>query len=75
MGLLTVELQNRLLEESAAEAEPKRVTVPYSKAVRSPEEYPSRAGHVEPGLNLGGPSPKAKYSLATDSKPSRVTER
>ena|GEM_PF-2681016 len=31
--------------------------------------------HVERGLNLGGPSPKAKYSLATDSKLSRVTER
>jgi hypothetical protein len=23
---------------------------------------------VKPGLNLGGPSPKAKYSLATDSE-------
>jgi hypothetical protein len=23
---------------------------------------------VEPGLNLGGPSSKAKYSLVTDSK-------
>ena len=30
---------------------------------------PSRSGHVEPGLNLGGPSPKAKYSLTTDSGP------
>ena len=29
----------------------------------------SRAGHVEAGLNPGGPSPKAKYSLATDSAP------
>ena len=27
----------------------------------------SRAGHVEAGLNLRGPSRKAKYSLATDS--------
>ncbi len=31
--------------------------------------FPSRAGHVEPGLNLGGPPPKAKYVLATDSVP------
>ena len=23
---------------------------------------------MKPGLNLGGPSPKAKYSLVTDSK-------
>ena len=30
---------------------------------------------MEPGLNLGGPSPKAKYSLATDSELSRATER
>lgn len=29
--------------------------------------YPSRSSHVKPGLNLGGPSPKAKYSLTTDS--------
>jgi hypothetical protein len=28
----------------------------------------STAGHVEPCGNLGGPSPKAKYSLATDSE-------
>jgi hypothetical protein len=74
VGLLIVELKNCLLEESAVEAEPKRVTVPYSKAVQSPGRYPSRAGHVKPGLNLGGPSPKAKYYLATDSEPCRVTE-
>jgi hypothetical protein len=30
---------------------------------------------VKAGLNPGGPSPKAKYSLATDSGPSRATER
>jgi hypothetical protein len=29
----------------------------------------SRAGHVKAGSNPGGPSPKAKYSLATDSEP------
>jgi len=49
-------------------AEPERVTVPYSKMVQSPDGYPSRSGHVESGLNLGGPSPKAKYYLATDSE-------
>ena len=27
----------------------------------------SSAGHVEPRVNLGGPSPKAKYYLMTDS--------
>src|SRR5262249_737115 len=35
----------------------------------------SRAGHVEAGSNLRGPSRKAKYSLATDSAPSSASER
>ena len=30
--------------------------------------YPSRPGHEESRLNLGGPSPKAKYELVTDSE-------
>jgi hypothetical protein len=29
--------------------------------------YLSRAGHVKPCLNVGGPPSKPKYSLATDS--------
>jgi hypothetical protein len=29
----------------------------------------SRAGHVKPGLNLGRPLSKAKYSSMTDSEP------
>ena len=29
--------------------------------------YPSRPGHEESRLNLGGPSSKAKYELVTDS--------
>ena len=48
-------------------ARPQRVTVPYSKMAQTLVWYPSRSSHVEPGLNPGGPSPKAKYSLATDS--------
>lgn len=32
------------------------------------EDFPSNAGHVEPGMNPGGPPPKAKYYLATDSE-------
>ncbi len=31
------------------------------------ERHPSTAGHVEPCGNLGGPPPKAKYYLVTDS--------
>ena len=30
---------------------------------------------MKPGLNPGGPSPKAQYAMATDSEPSRATER
>ena len=37
-------------------------------AAQTSDVYPSKSGHVKPGLNLGGPSPKAKYSLATDSE-------
>ena len=54
---------------------PQRVTVPYTKATLPPEGYLSRSGHVEPRLNPRGPSRKAKYSLTTDSKLSRATER
>ena len=43
------------------------VTVPYPKATFRPDLSPSSTSHVEPGVNPGGPSPKAKYSLATDS--------
>jgi hypothetical protein len=32
----------------------------------TPDVFPSSAGHVESGVNSGGPPPKAKYSLATD---------
>ncbi len=51
------------------------MTVPYAAIELSPRGYLSRSGHVEPGLNLRGPSRKAKYSLTTDSELSRVTER
>src|ERR1700760_3211775 len=40
-----------------------------------PSRYPSRVGHVKPGLNRRGPSPKAKHSMTTDSEPRRATER
>ena len=31
-------------------------------------DFPSTTGHVEPCGNSGGPSPKAKYYLTTDSE-------
>jgi hypothetical protein len=54
---------------------PQRVTVPYTASNWSLEGYLSRSSHVEPRLKLRGPSRKAKYSLMTDSEPSRATER
>ena len=49
--------------------------VPYTKVELALEEFLSRSGHVEPRLNLRGPSRKAKYYLMTDSELSKVTER
>ena len=34
---------------------------PVVESGRDPSEYPSTAGHVKSGGNLGGPSSKAKY--------------
>ena len=42
---------------------------PVSEKRKQTDWYLSRAGHVKPGLNLGGPPSKAKYSSITDSKP------
>ena len=46
--------------------QPQRVTAPYRKLL---EDISSRAGHVKSCLKIGGPPPKAKYSLLTDSEP------
>ncbi len=48
---------------------------PVGDIVKGPNQYPSRVGHVKPGLNRRGPSRKAKYAMTTDSEPSRATER
>ena len=41
---------------------------PVGKTLKRLDLYLSRAGHVKPGLNLGRPLSKAKYSLMTDSE-------
>ncbi len=46
-------------------AEPKRVTVPYTK-VANTARIQSTTGHEESGGKTGGPPPKAKYYLVTD---------
>ena len=42
---------------------------PVCEIQASPRSIPSTTGHVKPRGNLGGPSSKAKYYLATDSEP------
>ena len=55
-----------------AEPAEKRTTERDSRVSKSIEAslfiFLSRAGHVKPCLNLGGPSSKAKYYLVTDSE-------
>ena len=40
---------------------------PVTENVEPPVGIPSSTGHVEPGVNPGGPPPKAKYYWTTDS--------
>jgi hypothetical protein len=42
---------------------------PVDERIKSLYWFLSRAGHVKPCLNLGGPPSKAKYELMTDSGP------
>ena len=42
---------------------------PVRERFKGPSGIPSTTGHVESRWNLGGPSPKAKYSAVTDSEP------
>ena len=40
---------------------------PVSERVAPPAVIPSSTGHGKPGVNPGGPPPKAKYYWTTDS--------
>ena len=40
---------------------------PVTESHQPPAVIPSSAGHGKPGVNLGGPPPKAKYYWTTDS--------
>ena len=46
-----------------------RVKAPYAKPRLLRVRFPSSAGHVKPGANLGGPPSKAEHSPVTDSEP------
>lgn len=63
------ELPSSTLAEVVLESTAIAGDSPVGESVRvSSDRFPSKAGHVEARSNLGGPSPKAKYSLATDSE-------
>ena len=48
---------------------PQRVTAPYRQDRLDRDDHLSKAGHVEPCLNLRRPCRKAKYIRKTDSGP------
>ena len=66
---LTDAVTKRRGSGTAWKGRPERVKAPYAKPRRLRRRYPSNAGHVKSGMNQGGPPPKAKYSLMTDSEP------
>ena len=65
LGLRTANV-NRFVSGTVWEVRPERVKVSYMKAIGS-GRIQSTARHVEPCGKSGGPPPKAKYSLVTDS--------
>ena len=56
------------LAESRWKARTKEGESPVSENKSPPDSHPSNVRHVKPGVNPGGPPPKAKYSCATDSE-------
>jgi len=67
-GVTPGSLPNRRVAEGAWKGPPERVIVRRRNASISLEQFPSTAGHVQSRGKLGGPSSKAKHSLATDSE-------
>ena len=53
--------------QTSMECETTQGESPVERGREEDSLYLSRAGHVKPGLNLGRPLSKAKYSLMTDS--------
>src|SRR5579862_2723740 len=62
--------KQKVLESSTIEGDS-----PVCERGKRTSRYLSKTVHVKDGLNLRGPSRKAKYSLATDSEPSSESER
>ena len=64
-----MELQRTTDSRSGLERPAIEGNSPVDESVVPPRRILSTAGHVKSRGNLGGPPPKAKYSLATDSEP------
>lgn len=62
-GVRNLEASRTVLERQVVEGEN-----PVCESGKTPRNHPSSVGHVKPGVNQGGPPPKAKYSLVTDSE-------
>ena len=68
--------KSRFLERTVLESPAKEGDSPVLKKNRDClGVFPSSFWHVKSGANLGGPSPKAKYFLLTDSVLSSASER
>ena len=65
LGLRTAYV-NRIVSGTVWEVRPERVKAPYMKTIGS-SRIQSTARHEKPCGKSGGPPPKAKYSLVTDS--------
>jgi hypothetical protein len=64
-----MELENDEVGELVLEKPTIAGKSPVAEALSSPRCTLSTTGHVKPRGNLGGPPPKAKYYLTTDSEP------
>src|SRR5699024_12503283 len=63
------EVTKECIRRSDLERSTKEGNSPVIENAFSPEWILSTAEHVKFRRNLGGPAPKAKYSLVTDSEP------
>ena len=64
-----MELQRNGVDEAIWKGPVKEGKSPVVETSFPPEWILSTAGHEKSRRKLGGPSPKAKYSLVTDSEP------
>ena len=67
-GVRTPIWETRIDRRAFLESKTKQGNSPVVEIYLAPREFQSSTGHVESGVNVGVPSPKAKYDLVTDSE-------